>query len=104
MTPLALLHTYLIESKTNGIGKPVDSPWYRMWHYHNYNSSNFMEHYQRRSNAETTRSMTKAKFGGSVRSWIPVAQVNEVLVKFLCHNIRVVIRSIQGLGIEPEFD
>ena len=55
------------------------------------------------SNAETTFSMIKGKFGGSVRSKSPIAQVNEVLCKVLCHNICVLIQSIYELGIEPTF-
>ncbi len=31
--------------------------------------------------------MIKAKFGARVRSKTPVAQVNEVLYKVLCHNL-----------------
>lgn len=47
--------------------------------------------------------MMKAKFGGNVRSKTPVAQVNEVLCKVLCHNICVLIQSIYELGLEPVF-
>ena len=43
----------------------------------------------------------KAKFGGSVRCRKPVAQVNEVLCKILCHNICVLIQSMYELGIAP---
>jgi hypothetical protein len=47
--------------------------------------------------------MIKGKFGGAVRSKIPIAQVNEVLVKVLCHNICVLIQSMYELGIELTF-
>jgi hypothetical protein len=47
--------------------------------------------------------MIKGKFGGSVRSKSPIAQVNEVLCKILCHNICVLIQSIYELGLEPTF-
>jgi hypothetical protein len=47
--------------------------------------------------------MIKSKFGDSVRSKTEVAQVNEVLLKVLCHNICVVIQEMFELGIEPEF-
>ena len=43
---------------------------------------------------DSTFSMIKAKFGGSVRSKIPIAQVNEVLTKIQCHNICVLIQSV----------
>jgi hypothetical protein len=55
------------------------------------------------SNVETTFSMIKAKFGERVRSKTWQAQVNEALLKVLCHNICVVIQSIYELGIEPSF-
>ena len=80
-----------------------DSLWHRMWHFYNYNRETFMQHYHKRSNAETVYSMIKAKFGGSVRSKTPIAQVNEVLCKVLCHNICVLIQSIYELGIEATF-
>ena len=38
-----------------------------------------------------------------MRSKTEVAQVNEVLLKVLCHNICVVIQSVYELGIVPEF-
>ena len=80
-----------------------DSLWHRMWHYYNFNRAAFLEHYHKRSNVETAFSMIKAKFGGSVRAKSPVAQVNEVLCKVLCHNICVLIQSIYELELEPVF-
>ena len=77
--------------------------WERMYHYYNFNRSEFLAHYHKRSNMETTFAMIKAKFGGAVRSKTPMAQVNEVLVKILCHNICVLIQSVYELGIEPIF-
>ena len=91
------------KSNTNGIGKRSDGLWNRMSHFYNFNRSAFMEHYHKRSNAETTYAMIKAKFGGNVRAKTPVAQVNEVLVKVLCHNICVLIQSIYELRLEPVF-
>ena len=43
--------------------------------------------------------MIKMKFGGAVRSKTPTAQVNEVLVKILCHNICVLIQSFYEFGV-----
>jgi len=80
-----------------------DAIWQRMWHYYTFNREAFLAHYHKRSNAETTYSMIKMKFGGSVRAKTPVAQVNEVLCKILCHNICVLIQSIYELGLEPTF-
>lgn len=80
-----------------------DGIWQRMWHYYNFNREAFLAHYHKRSNAETALSMIKMKFGAMVRAKTPVAQVNEVLCKILCHNICVLIESIYELGLEPTF-
>jgi hypothetical protein len=47
--------------------------------------------------------MIKSKFGDSVRGKTRAAQVNEVLLNVLCHNICVVIQEMFELGIEPDF-
>jgi transposase len=80
-----------------------DGLWYRMWHFYNFNREAFLAHYHKRSNVETAFSMIKAKFGASVRAKTPIAQVNEVLCKILCHNICVLIQSIYELGLVPTF-
>jgi transposase/predicted nucleic acid-binding Zn finger protein len=80
-----------------------DGLWNKMWHFYNFNREVFLQHYHKRSNVETTFSMIKAKFGDAVRSKSPIAQVNEVLCKVLCHNICVLIQSIYELGLEPTF-
>lgn len=77
--------------------------WKRMYHFYKYHQEEFYRHYHKRSNAETTFSMIKARFGERLRSKMERAQVNEALCKVLCHNICVVIQSIHELGIEVEF-
>jgi hypothetical protein len=47
--------------------------------------------------------MIKSKFGTSVRSKTPVAQVNELLCKVLCHNLCCLNQSFYELGVEAEF-
>jgi len=90
-------------SKGSQGSKKFDGLWAKMWHFYNFNQEVFLAHYHKRSNVETAFSMIKAKFGGSVRSKSPVAQVNEVLCKVLCHNICVLIQSMVELGIEATF-
>jgi transposase len=77
--------------------------WTRLYHYFAFNREDFCEHYHKRSNVEATFSMIKRVFGGSVRAKTPVAQKNEVLLKIICHNIRVLIHEMHELGIEPTF-
>ena len=100
--------TAYIPFKTNSVAHNShhkrDKLWERMYHYYNFNRAEFLAHYHKRSNVESTFSMVKAKFGASVRAKTPVAQVNEALAKVLCHNICVLIGSIYELGIEPVFN
>jgi transposase len=63
----------------------------------------FYAAYHKRSNAESTFSAIKRKFGDFIRSKTPVAQVNELLCKFLAYNVCCLIRSMHELGIEPVF-
>jgi len=77
--------------------------WKKMYHYFMLNQEEFMEHYHKRSNVEATFSMVKRKFGVNVRSKTKTAQINEILLKFLCHNICVLIQEMNELGIEPNF-
>jgi transposase len=77
--------------------------WRKMFHCYKFNQREFLTHYHKRSNVETTFSMLKRKFGASVRSKTPIAQVNEVLCKVICHNLSVLVHSIHELGIEAIF-
>jgi transposase len=92
-----------IPFKQRTTGVRPDALWNRMWHYYMFQRDTFLQHYHKRSNAETTFSMIKAKFGEMVRARLPVAQVNEVLCKVLCHNLCVLIQSIYELKLEPTF-
>jgi len=74
-----------------------------MFHFFNYRRDEFLAHYHKRSNVETSFSMMKRKFGDSLRSKTDVAMKNEALCKILCHNIVVLIHEIHELGIEPVF-
>ena len=77
--------------------------WAKMFHYFNFNRDDFLDHYHKRSNVESTFSMVKAKFGDSLRSKTDVAQVNEALCKLLCHNICCLIQSAFELEIAATF-
>src|SRR3989338_8725557 len=93
-----------ITFRSNVTGKQRGSKlWGKMYHFFMLNREEFLQHYHKRSNIETVFHMIKAKFGDSVRSKNYIAQVNEVLLKILCHNICVVIQEMHELGIEPDF-
>lgn len=83
-------------------GRTKGSPlWRKMWHYFNLHREEFLDHYHKRSNVESTMNMIKSKFGGRLRSKTNIAQVNELLAKVLCHNICVVIQEMHELGYMP---
>lgn len=48
-------------------------------------------------------SMIKRKHGGAVRAKHFTAQRNELLCKMLCHNLCVLVASMNALGIAAEF-
>jgi transposase len=92
-----------IPFKSNSLQGEAGSLWEKMFFYYNFRRDEFLKHYHQRSNAESTFSMVKAKFRDHVRSKTDTAMKNEVLCKFLCHNIVVVHQSHVELGIEPMF-
>jgi transposase len=83
--------------------RPQPKTWTRLYHYFHLNREEFLEHYHRRSNAESTFSMLKRVIGDTLRSKSPVAQINEALLMVLCHNIRCLIHEMFELGINPAF-
>ena len=96
--------TPFIPFKKNVTGKRGGcSVWKKMYHYFLYKHDEFLEHYHKRSNAETCFHMIKTKFRDNLRSKRKTAQINELLLKILCHNICVVIQEILELGIKGEF-
>jgi transposase len=82
---------------------PKSELWTKMYHFYALHRAEFLEHYHKRSNVETTFHMIKAKFGQRLRSRILTAQINEALCKVLCHNLCCVIQSVHELGIETDF-
>lgn len=77
--------------------------WKRMYHFYAYNTDRFMASHHKRRNVEATFHLIKSKFGDAVRSKTRTAQINEVLCKALCHNIRCLIQSMHELNLKPKF-
>jgi hypothetical protein len=75
----------------------------KMFHYFQFKREEYLQHYHRRSNVESTFSMIKRKFGGEVRSRTDAAMVNEVYAKVIAHNLCVLVQEEQELGIAPLF-
>lgn len=89
----------LRSTATGGVG----GAYKQMFHYFQFKRDEFLQHYHKRSNAESTFSMLKRKFGDYLRSKDKTAMINEALCKVLCHNIVVLIHEMHELGIEPVF-
>ncbi len=93
-----------IPFRKNATGKAGGSAlWKKMYHYFQLNRDEFMEHYHKRSNIEATNAAIKRKFGETLKSKNPTAQVNELLAKIVAYNLTVVIHEIYENGINPEF-
>lgn len=75
----------------------------KMFHLFQLRKDEFKQRYNLRSNAESTHSMLKRRFGGMLDSKNNEAIENEILCMVLVHNICVVIQSTFCLGIEAEF-
>ena len=79
------------------------SAWRKAYHLFQANREEFDRRYHLRSNVESTFSAIKRKFGEHVRSRTGVAQVNEILAKFICYNLTVVVHEMYENGIAPAF-
>lgn len=89
-----------ITFKANTTGK-IGGAFERAFHYFQFNQEEYMQHYHKRSNVESTFSAVKRKFGDAVRSKNEAAMVNEVLCKFIAHNLCCLIMEQETLGIVP---
>lgn len=94
--------TPYIPFKSNSTGEGPKF-WRKLFHFYQYNRDEFLGHYHKRSNIESTNWMIKSKFGAALRSKSFVAQTNELLCKVVCHNLAVLVSSIYELGLEPTF-
>lgn len=74
-----------------------------MYHYFVLNHDEFLEHYHKRSNVEATNAAIKCKFGETLKSKNPTAQVNELLAKIVAYNLTVVVHEMYENRIGPNF-
>lgn len=78
--------------------------WSRMWELFEKHQDEFMEHYHKRSNAESVFSMIKRKFGIHLYSKSDIGQINELLCRVLAHNICVLIHEMFELDIKLDYN
>jgi transposase len=87
-----------IPFKKNATGKRGGALWRKTFHYFQLNKDEFLEHYHKRSNVESTFGAIKKKFGESVKSKNRIAQENELLCKIISYNITVLIHEMVQLN------
>jgi transposase len=89
--------TPFIAFKDNATGG-VAGMYEKMFHFFSFKRDDFLTHYHKRSNVQSTFSMIKAQFRDHVRSKTDTAMKNEVLCKILCHNICCLISASYELN------
>ena len=94
-----------IPFKKNCTGGDEKAPqiWKDMFKFFKEKREEFEHEYHKRSNVETVFSMVKLRLGEHLKCRGFVAQKNELLMKFLCHNICVLIQEIFERKIEIDF-
>jgi hypothetical protein len=90
-------------SNCTTFGAAKSTLWKRMLTHFRERNVEFMKHYYRRNNVESTFSMMHRKFDKLLRGRNYRSRVNEALCKVLCHNICVLIHAMYELGIDPSF-
>lgn len=92
-----------IPFKSNSTGNKKGSIiWSRMFDLFLKNREAFDKEYHQRSNVETTFHMIKKKFGNHLKTKKDDSQVNEILMKCLCHNLAVLVHESIELGLEVD--
>jgi hypothetical protein len=73
------------------------------FHFYKLHREAFLARYRARSNAESTFSAIKRKFGDSVKAKNDRSMRNEVLAKIVCHNLSCLIHAMEEFGVAAEF-
>jgi hypothetical protein len=80
-----------------------DKNWGEMYRFFHDHRERFLAYYHDRSNIETLFSSVKRQFGWTVRAKSRAGQKNEVLCKFLCHNVCCLLQAMMEHDVYPEF-
>ena len=95
---------FFVPFKVNTTPAHGDDAWSRAYKFFMYRNDEFRAHYDQRTQAETVFHMNKSKLDPVVKSRNLTAQFNEVLCKFVHHNIYCLIQEAYELGIESELE
>lgn len=78
--------------------------WNKMFLMFKDKSEEWKKHYHKRSNVETTFAMIKVRLGEFLKCKTFEAQRNELLMKFICHNICCLIEAIYEHKAHVDFE
>jgi transposase len=92
-----------LKSRNPEANKNNPEIWVRMYQLFKNQKELFMRRYHKRSNVETVFSMIKMRLGEFLKSKNYEAQKNELLVKFLCHNICCLVQEIYENKVKIDF-
>jgi len=87
-------------ARSHSKGCPI---WNRLFHEFIDNNQKFLEKYHTRSNIETCFFMVKQKFGDHLMTKNYKANVNEIKMKFLCHNLLCLIQEVYESNVDIDF-
>ena len=95
----------LIPFKQNNKKVQKDAPeiWNKMYKYFSENQEDFLKRYHVRSNVETTFAMVKMRLGEFLLSKTFTSQRNELMLKFIVHNICCLIQEIFENKVHIDF-
>lgn len=77
--------------------------WNQMITYFKEHKEDFLRRYHKRSNVETVFAMVKLRLGEFLKCKNYISQRNELLMKFICHNICCLVQEIFENNIKVDF-
>ncbi len=93
-----------IPFKENSIeGENSPEIWRRMFRYFKKHTEEFLKFYHKRSNVETVFSMIKVRLGEHLKGRNLESQKNELVMKFIIHNICCLVQEIFENGVHIDF-
>lgn len=93
-----------IDFKSNAsITKKSPEIWNKMFKYFEENKEEFRKNYHKRSNVETVFAMVKVRLGEHLKCKNFENQRNELVMKFICHNICCLIQEVYENKVHVDF-
>jgi Transposase DDE domain len=92
-----------IPFKSSNTKPKYPGAWNKAFHYFNLHREEFLARYHARSNAESTFSAIKRKFGDSVKAKNDRCMRNEVLAKIVCWNLTCLVHAMKEFGLDISF-